>query len=1718
MKLQKYIRSFWFVVLAVVIPNLALGDSKENAVWEQISYSPNLNLLPYYELNNYFEFAGLYANCTSASNVGSKNIKSDKATLYWDNVTSVSWEYVVQVSGGTLPTGSGISTSVNEVIVDKVFSGALLTANTDYEFYIRTNCGVDGFGNWEGPYDFTTLCLSFAPPFKEGFESASQSMECWTIWDIENDAEVNPWGTENIWYKSSDAYVGSGSMTFSGGWGATHDDWLISPSITLGVGNYAVTYYYKTDSYYDNEFEVLLSKDGMDISKFSTVLQAKSVQKVNNFKKKVIYITGITGDVHIAWRVLAEDGTEIVIDEVSVEKVDCLGPNDDVIMSDIQTNKAKASWNDDVNKEWEYFVQESGGGEPVGSGSVVKKNSTDITKTSGTGGTNLKPNTEYEFYVRSSCGPGMYSGWVGPIVFRTPCSNFPTPFWEGFNSTSETIDCWTIVDNNEDGDSWTWQDYDEYEGDGIMNFYGSDNDDWLISPTFTTDITKIYRLKYHIKADTYYNNEFEVLMSSKGLGLTDFTNVLSPKGIFKLGNYVEKKYFISGVSSVNVAWHVTSSSSSGINLDNVFFEEVIGCPEPLNLGVKDLKEKSGMLTWTDDFKATSWEYWVQAKGGKAPTGAGTVVTKKEATVSTDHAGKNLTPNTEYEFYVRTVCSDGSTSVWSGPFVFRTICDVVALPFWEGFNKNSPTIYCWNILDINGDGGDYDGKWMTIDYNQFEGSGGMKFSYGEYDFETDDWLISPNFDFDAKKIYRLKYHYKTDTYSEESNFEVLASNSGRAPSDFTKEIVADATYLLDNYKEHTVFITNFGGEVALAWHVTDVGYKDIYIDNVFVEEVLTCPEPLWLDVKDEGKNKATISWTDDFKATSWEYFVQEQGKGVPASNGTVTSKKENVVDKEQSGGVLKPNTDYEFYVRTVCGGGTYSVWAGPFTFTTTCDVYSTPFWDGFNSDTKTYRCWTILDENGDGDPEWGGDMWELSDWNMYEGDRGMYFSVWDDDLNDDWLVSPTISMDNSPYILKYHYKSSQWSPGEFEVLLSSGGVSTDKFTTVLIPEETYDNEQWEERVLFFNGVKGDVNIAWRVITDGETSFGLDNVHIKKIDNCPEPYYVKVTGETATTLSLEWQQTGGVTEWEVIVVNYNEDETATPIKKVNVTGTPSTTITGLDPGKSYRVYVRAKCGSGNTFSDWSTSAIGGTLVGANDECSGALNIPINSGKDCLLTVSGSLNGATKSSGVIAPTSCGDFGSPKSKDVWFEFTAISSTHTISVQNLISLKGNNPYLSFAIYDQPCSGMTATAFSCFGLGVDEFQVFKDLVPGQKYYVRVGAADDETDFYFDLCITSLSYLVTSPSGVDYTVEELVEDVLVLTNCDLVSNITYRTGTNFGGENGIGYFNKNNSDFGFEEGVILATNGVRFGMGPGGQDEGNDSETWLGDDDLKELLLQNGEVGENYNASVIEFDFVPIVDTLKFDFIFASNEYGVDFQCTYSDVFAFFLTDLTTDEVSNLAVIPGTNTQVSVTTIRDAKYQGTYTCGDSNKEYFDKYYGESGLPAQNNAINFGGRTVPMTAKSAVVPGRKYHIKLAIADHKDSSLSAAVFLNGGSFNLGNLDLGADLTVENGTALCSGEAKTIKTGLGTEGIEIKWYKDDVLIVGENAPDIEISESGTYKVVAKYVDINCEVTGEITAEIFPAISTVVKDPKSISICRNSLNSQQIDLSLAELDMFGSA
>ncbi|MDA0178309.1 choice-of-anchor L domain-containing protein [Mesoflavibacter profundi] len=354
----------------------------------------------------------------------------------------------------------------------------------------------------------------------------------------------------------------------------------------------------------------------------------------------------------------------------------------------------------------------------------------------------------------------------------------------------------------------------------------------------------------------------------------------------------------------------------------------------------------------------------------------------------------------------------------------------------------------------------------------------------------------------------------------------------------------------------------------------------------------------------------------------------------------------------------------------------------------------------------------------------------------------------------------------------------------------------------------------------------------------------------------------------------------------------------------------------------------------------------------------------------------------------------------------------------------------------------------------------------------------------------------------YTVDQLVTDVLIDSPCASVSNINWSTGTNFGQENGIGYFSALPGAFPFEAGIVLNSGDAMEAEGPetGTQSSGG----WPGDADLEAAIPS---LTNSNDASFIEFDFVPIANSISFDFLFASEEYGT-FQCSFTDAFAFLLTDLSTGITTNLALVPGTTDVVSVYTVRDNTYNNG--CNSVNPQYFDSYYGAGGLPTVNDPINFRGYTTSMTAFSAVTPNNNYRIKLVIADAFDTAYNAAVFLGAGTFDLGG-DLGDDVTIAAGTAVCAGGAITLDTGLTTA--THTWYYEGDVIPGETGPVISATQDGNYSVDIVY-SASCQTSDSIYIEFIPG--PTIENTIDLTVCDVFGGPETFDLTLNDSEAIG--
>ncbi len=193
-----------------------------------------------------------------------------------------------------------------------------------------------------------------------------------------------------------------------------------------------------------------------------------------------------------------------------------------------------------------------------------------------------------------------------------------------------------------------------------------------------------------------------------------------------------------------------------------------------------------------------------------------------------------------------------------------------------------------------------------------------------------------------------------------------------------------------------------------------------------------------------------------------------------------------------------------------------------------------------------------------------------------------------------------------------------------------------------------------------------------------------------------------------------------------------------------------------------------------------------------------------------------------------------------------------------------------------------------------------------------------------------------------------------------------------------------------KGLILSTGNVFDAIGPNNTPD--KSSKALNNTDVSLSAIAKGPT---YDAAILEFDFIPTDDSIAFNFFFGSEEYPEYVSKNVNDIFGFFLSSEDPPGRRNLAMLER-HIPITVDNINSIV----------NKKYFIRNYlwdpenvakWESNKPGGELAstFQFDGFTVVLHAGAKVVPGKKYHIKIAIADVGDRLYDSAIFLEAGSF---------------------------------------------------------------------------------------------------------------------------
>jgi gliding motility-associated-like protein len=959
---------------------------------------------------------------------------SDNAVINWAHPTATNFS--VQV----VPDGAGIGTTGTPV-VGTTFTATGLTANTPYDFYVKTDCDADTSSNWAGPFSFTTIIVG---------------LSCDTPIVIPSNVSTTPYilnSNLNQFYSSvypSLTTVGSncfppdpfaynqllGNRIYFNYTPTTSGLIDITQAVAVVSGG-------GPNACYNALSSVLVYNSCADVGGSClaaiTTVSNNTTNQISNFYVEA----GHTYVIVMSSPYQHTNPGASVCFTFTVSGSSCPAPaSTGTTYNNLTQTSATFSWGNVANlvSSWQYVVLPVANGAPNGS-TVVTTTATNINNPA----VGLTPATDYNLYVRSVCN-GTPGPWATPVPFRTPCNVASVPYYTGFTPGDASVSCWSQLNLNNDLNFFTFG--NNAFSEPVAKCRTQNSNDILVSPQFQLDGVTQKRLRF--KFNNYgnwgliVNNPaggrctFEVRLSTTGVGPNNFTTVVLPVAEYTTAyNFIELIVPIPNVvGDVNIAWILPPGALQEGNwfyVDDVYIEDLPACSEPSYpvVNPSSITTTSASISWTNGFNNSQWQVVVQPEGTGAPTTSGTLVNTNPYTYT------GLIPSTRYEVYVRAYCNQTEQSIWVGPIYFHTLCDPQPVPYYESLDTSDPNSkkFCWSTRNISDD----NTEWYI---NENDASIRQAPSFFTPFGGFDDWLVSGPID--AVGLKRLRFNYKATVNFfapvARGNFEVLMSTV----PDFSTytTIIPSFDFTNTNFIESTSLFTGTG-VVYIAFRVPPTMDNPsnsglMVINDIAIDDAPACPSPTSLNATNPTTNGITFSWTAGYLETAWELSIQEPGGGVPTANGIPV-----LTTPTYTAGGLLPNTQYEFYVRAVCNQTTKSEWLGPILFRTDCTVYPSPFIETFEPNSDTKSCWKIIDGNVNGN------TWSLNSTvqpifgemmaSMFTGTNGN---------NNDWLISPTITVQPNQRLRFYYKVYDEFFEEDLKIKISTNGSDISQFTTTL----------------------------------------------------------------------------------------------------------------------------------------------------------------------------------------------------------------------------------------------------------------------------------------------------------------------------------------------------------------------------------------------------------------------------------------------------------------------------------------------------------------------------------------------------------------------------------------------------------------------------------------------------------------------------------------------
>jgi hypothetical protein len=183
------------------------------------------------------------------------------------------------------------------------------------------------------------------------------------------------------------------------------------------------------------------------------------------------------------------------------------------------------------------------------------------------------------------------------------------------------------------------------------------------------------------------------------------------------------------------------------------------------------------------------------------------------------------------------------------------------------------------------------------------------------------------------------------------------------------------------------------------------------------------------------------------------------------------------------------------------------------------------------------------------------------------------------------------------------------------------------------------------------------------------------------------------------------------------------------------TIGTSIGGLTVGQTYflRIYANATLQPAAANATFSICVATPPSPPVNDDCAGAINVPVQFGTSCVSQTSADNTDATSSTGAPAPT-CANY---QGRDLWFS-VVVPASGTVTVRTVVPAAGLDVGdTGMSIYSGSCTALTTLGCDDDGAGnLKSLLTFTGRTPGEVLYIRVWTYSGSSVGTLAVCATS----------------------------------------------------------------------------------------------------------------------------------------------------------------------------------------------------------------------------------------------------------------------------------------------------------------------------------------------------------------------------------------------